>query len=311
MDQPTVTTRQLRARFVAASTVIVVIVAGATVGSIAGGAAKAPAKLYSAVSAYPPSQTVTPTPAEQRATLLATDEYRRQVVTATELFATATAALQFALRQRDLSAAKSSEQAAQAAFDVFRPDIESGLAAGTPLDALVENQPSGAAPTGLHAIERDLWNGNMGAATALARSLNADDVGLEVALSRTILTPAVIAARLEESLSWVVEEVIDVPQEQFSHDDLLDVRATIISVTQSIAALRPLGLLVSRAATGSLSRATIQLSALLAPLQASTPDRDVPAATWRSLAESIDAVIGPLGVVSGSFYGFGTGRTYA
>ncbi len=292
--------------------VVAVIVGVATVLSAVAGYDST--GTWSASSHYSSSTyngAVTPTAGEQRATLVATQAFRRQVVEATEQFATSTAALVASIRASRVDAAKSDELAAQAAFDNFRPAVSDGVGSLAPLDALVQNQDPALPPEGLHAVERDLWTDHVSRALTPATTLANDALTIEVALFRSIVTPTTICSDLQESLSWTVDDVIDTSQEQFSHDDMLDVHTTVTAAAADLTSVEALGDLVAPTVTAQLQQRFTRLSETVLPLVRTTPDASVSAHTWRTIAEEIDAVLAPLGELGGRLYGYGTGRAYA
>lgn len=254
---------------------------------------------------------VHPTRAQQAATLSVTNSFRRTVVTASQSFVLASSSLVRAIRAGDLPAARSAELHSQAAFDQLRASFAIGVTSLAPLDALVSDQLPGAAPQGLHAVERDLWSGHVAHALLAARAVADASVLIEFGVFRTILTPSAVCGRLSELLSWTVENVIDSSQERYSHRDMLDVRATVDFTNHVSASLVTLGLLVSPPLARELSQ-RIGATVLLTSPYANAPlDSSVSADVWRELAQSIVAVQSTLGQLDGVLNGLGTGRPYA
>lgn len=254
---------------------------------------------------------VTPSAAQQAATLAVTQMFRRDTVRATQRFALETAHLVRDLQRGDRAAARRDELQAQSTLDVIRLALPAGVRSTAPLDTLVSNQPPGLAPTGLHAVEMALWNGNMARALPAANSLMTTGQQLPYVLLRTIVTPTDLCLRLNESLSWTVENVIDSSQERFSHRDLVDVHAVVDSTSSLVKAIDKLAVLIDRPAAQLLKKRMASLEKSLSVLPATFTNSQVSEATWRRLAQQIDAVEMALGPVGGALTGFGTGRPYA
>jgi iron uptake system EfeUOB component EfeO/EfeM len=261
-------------------------------------------------SSYPVHH-VHPTAQQQAATLAVTDLFRREVVTASESFVSSSTHLLSDIRRGDLAAARVDELKTQEAFDQVRPSLGIGVTTLSPLDALVRDQAPGIAPTGLHAIERALWSGSTKSALIAAEDLVGGGPILEFGVSRTILTPSAICGRVDELLSWVVEDVIDSSQEQFSHVDMVDAKTTVLESNQVIGALVTLGRLVDNPLAEKLSENSLAMINVVTPISTVTADSHISAATWRLLAQRIDAVEGALGAMDGQLNGLGTGRPYA
>ncbi len=252
-----------------------------------------------------------PSAAEQAAALASTVEYRRQVERATQRFAAATAALARDCAAGDYRAARADELAAQAAYDAVRADLPNALGANAPLDALLADQAPGLAPVGLHAVEADLWSGRIAAAAPLATQIAAQGTLFEVSLFRTIVSPSVICQRTAENLGWLVDSVIASSQEPYSHRDLVDVWAVVDSAREAVGGVRALGRLAAPSDQRSVDQALGRLIVALHGLGSTLSDAQVSAAQWRTVAQSLDGVLAPLGRLSGALYGYGTGRAYA
>lgn len=252
-----------------------------------------------------------PSAAVQAATLAGTNAYRRQVVQATERFATSTTALDAAISGGNLAQAQAAELEAQAAFDVVRPELQVGLGQVAPLDGLTVDAAPGTQATGLHAVERALWSGDLPSAAAPAAALKGAGLLLEVSLSRTIKTPSVIAQHQVEQLAWLVSQVVGRGQERFSHRDLVDVEATVGAVSGAGAAIEPLGLLVDPQGTYVLQDRLARLQTVAQAMGHSATDAEISAASWRELATAADAAAAAFGTMGGSLNGYGTGRAYA
>jgi len=300
----------MRRRFRIVSALLVAVVMISTAWSISTGYARRSAASYDASSHhYTPSPP--PTQAQQSATLVATQAYRREVVRSTQAFAIATTNLVLDIQRGDVTAAREAEQSAQAAYDVFRVDGASSVATMAPLDTLVANQNPALPATGLHAVERDLWSGQPSLAMTAATNLADVSSQLQFGLLRTIITPTQICARLDEEVGWTVENVIGTSQERYSHDDMLDVHAVINNLDATLPSVEQLGRLVNPSATVRVERAMLLVNDLAQQSTSATSNSHVSVQQWRDYARTLDSLEYALGAMSGVLADFGTGRNYA
>ncbi len=262
-------------------------------------------------STTPYTHHVHPTRAEQAATLAVTNQFRRNVVTASQRFASASSSLVAAIHAGDMVSARRFELHSQAAFDELRASFAIGVTALTPLDALVSDQAPGTIPSGLHAVERDLWTGHLTDAFTSAQALAQAAPLLEFGVFRTILTPSAICGRLIELLSWTTENVITSSQERFSQRDMLDVRASVLFSSRVINSLVDLGHLIRPDLARQLSSRNRSVVALVGRFSDTTPNSDVSNASWRAISQQIASVQASLGELDGALNGLGTGRPYA
>ena len=310
MSSAALTSVALRRRFRVVTAVILVVVLVATVWSISTGYARRGAAAYDTSSHhYAPAPP--PTQAQQAATLVATQAYRRDVVVSTQAFATATGNLVLGIQRGDVPAAKKAEQAAQAAYDVFRVDGASSVSSMAPLDTLVANQNPALPTTGLHAVERDLWTGHISSALTAATNLANVSSQLQFGLLRTIITPSQVCARLDEQVGWTVENVIDASQERYSHDDMLDVHAVINNLDVTLPSVEKLGRLVNQEATLRVERSMALVEGMARQSSSETSNSHVTAQQWRQYARAFNSLEYALGTLSGVLADFGTGRNYA
>jgi hypothetical protein len=233
------------------------------------------------------------------------------VVHATQAFAAASVAIVSDVAAGHRAAAQADELRAQAAYDVFRPDLATGLGPSAPLDALVVDQDPAVAARGLHALERELWSGSLSAAAPLARDVASQGTLIEVSLFRTVVTPSVMCQRVAESLAWLVANVIASPQERYSHLDVVDVRATIGAAESAVAGVATLARLVAPRDGVALAAAMTRLVEVSQEVASTVRDSAVPPGWWRTLASALDATLTPLAQMSGALAGYGTGRAYA
>ena len=254
-----------------------------------------------------------PSPAEQAATLAATAGYRRALLTAAESYAGDVQRLEAAIGAGDLSAARSDELAAQRDYDVLRPNIQPDSATANAIDGEAWSTGSGSF-AGLHAVERSLWNGSgtSGAARDAAQLVNSSAT-VAFLFYRAILTPQQISAQAQSTLDWVVDVPIQQREELYSHDNMLDVAASIDAARSAYELVAPLGRMVDPATTTLVAARFATLDSALGQRGdvASRLDDSISTAQWHTLAVDVDAVDAPLGTLTGDLAGFGSGRLYA
>ncbi len=311
MSGSTMTSSQLSRRFRIFFVTFVSVVALGTALSFHAGYTRHAYRVRAYQPTNYPTHHVHPTAAQQGATLAVTNFFRREVVTASERFVMASTQLDAAIRAHDVTRAREAELRTQAAFDEVRPSLGIGVTTLTPLDALVSDQSPGIAATGLHAIERQLWAGSLSSSTLAAHNLAQVGPILEIGVFRTILTPSAICGRVDEILSWTVENVIDSSQEQYSHVDMIDARTTLDQANRIIGSLGRLAVLVDRPLAAQLAERSRAVVDVVDAFSATTPNAMVPATTWRELAQRISALEASLGALDGQLNGLGTGRPYA
>ncbi len=297
-------------RFRLISTALVGVIVTATVLSIISGSQTAYVHhRYHSTGSY--SHAPIPTAAEQRATLADTAWYRQLVVTSAQQFASCLSKLRTDARAGDRASAQRDELCAQSSLDLFRTNIPPGSSLTVLLDALVADQAVPARAGGLHAVERALWRGSLTDAAQVDSPLVAASSGIEFAVFRTILTPSQIAVREIDLLRWVVEEVIGSPQELFSGRDDVDVHAVVHSVVLAAQHVAPLLVQLDRARALALTSAVSAAVRADRNLVGTSSALSVQPASWRALAQALDALEQQFGTVSAVTYGYGTGRTYA
>ena len=286
--------------------VLAALLAGCTAPYSSQGRAGYPTANYAAAPAHP-------TAAEQAATLLATQGYRRILNTASQALTAHLAAVARDAGAQDLAHAKLDELAAQASYDVLRGDIAADSATAMQLDGESWGTSTGVA-NGLHAIEQALWTSpNLVAARRLAVGLETQSLLAGFIFFRAIITPAQMLSQAQSQLSWAVDTAVTGREELFSHLDLVDVAATAAATQHTFELVVPLGRIVAPGETALTAARFAALTREIRSLGASTsrPDASIGTATWRTIAAALDAVDAPLGSLSGDVTGFGTGRLYA
>jgi hypothetical protein len=310
---PTSGGRFLTARW---STLLLSIGAVAAVGLAACGSTSA-SSTGPTTTTYAPAQygasPTHPSPAEQAATLSATAGYRRLLLTTAETYAADVQRLATDATAGNLSAARTDELEAQSAYDVLRASIQPDSATADEIDG--EAWSTGSSPfVGLHAIERSLWDGpSASGITKDAAQLAASSATIAFLFYRAVLTPQQITAQAQGTLSWVVNVPIQQREELYSHDDMLDVTASIDAANRAFELVAPLGRIVDSATTALVASRFAVVESALASLGNAPArlDDTMSTAQWRALAVDVDAVNAPLGTLTGDLAGFGSGRLYA
>jgi iron uptake system EfeUOB component EfeO/EfeM len=254
-----------------------------------------------------------PSPAEQRATLAGTRAYRTLIVTSAQKFAAASSALLVAAQRGDRTAATSDYLTAQEGFDALRAQLNAVTPQPLSIDGRISDFPRWMPPAGLHAIEEDLWGTTGNRLVADAQALASIGAIMVFGLERSIATPNEYLTNAVRMLSWCIAQVIDDPQEQFSHLDLIDLTGTLGAVSAIVAGTVELGNLVNPHLTRTVMADMTQVQVTLRSLgnPAVTTDSQISNAQWRALVSAIDTLQSHLSELAGWLWGFGTGRTYA
>jgi hypothetical protein len=263
-----------------------------------------------------PSTTVvvtTPTPAQQAATLHATNVFRQEIVTAASSIAPLAQRVVGDLAVGNVAAAQRDTAQLQVAYNTIRPVITANSATDLSLDGWPSDQPKGVAPTGIRVLAADLAARRLDAARRQASWVAEQGPTLTIGLFRTIETPQQIAQRVVSLLSWTVESVIAHPRSTDRRQDLADVLATASTAKTAIVGMEQLGLLVDPPTTylvqDRLHAVTMALGGLGEPQQLTAAQID--AVPWRTIAQHLDALAAAVGTLGGSMSGYGTGRPYA
>jgi len=249
---------------------------------------------------------VVPTPAEQAATLAATNAYRTQIVTAATAFNDAVRALHDDLAAHHTTAAIAEWRRAQAAFDTFRPELSGGPGAWSAIGGPVDATGAGG---GLHAIEFGLFHGPQSVATAATPALVLAGATYAIGFFRTIVQPSTIAAHQVENLGYFVTTCLGGDPEPWSHDQILDVVAVGRGALAASATLLPLARLVEPATAVLFERSINAFRASLTTISAR--DGQVNRDAVRGIAAKAMALEGVLGQLAGAFDGYTNGRYFA
>jgi hypothetical protein len=246
-----------------------------------------------------------PTPAEQAATLHATNAYRAQVVAAATAFDGAVGSLDRAMRDGDRHGAMQAWQQAEVAVDGFRAELDGGPGAWDALDGVV----AGGRGVGLRAVEASLfgvrpWSVGVRAMPALTLAGATYAVGL----FRSIDQPSTIATHTVNNLGYLVMSCLVGQAAPWDGDRALEVHGVTDAVLRAAAVLVPLGRLVAPGVTAILLDATASLRMDLAVVPA---HGGVSPTSAHALARDAVRVEGALGQLAGAFAGFTNGRYYA
>jgi hypothetical protein len=249
---------------------------------------------------------VVPTPAEQAATLEATNTYRTQIVTAATTFNDAVRSLNADLGAGNTAAATAAWKRAQVAFDVFRPELSGGPGAWSAIAGPVDAHGVGG---GLHAVEFGLFHGPQSTAAAATPALVLAGATYAIGFFRTIVQPSSIAAHQVENLGYLVTTCLGGDPEPWSHDQVLDVRGVGQGAVAASTTLLPLARLVEPETATLLDRSIGALRQALASLP--VDHGRLPQRARRDLAAKAVVLEGVLGQLAGAFDGYTNGRYFA
>ena len=227
-------------------------------------------------------------------------------------FVAAVGRLQADLASGDPVEARVDELAAQSAYDGFRL-LESGnTVIASTLDERWTDLVPGQTFAGLHAVERDLWSGEAGGASADTLStvggLVAQAPVAQYLLSRDSLGPEAIGTTAVDELTWVNDVAVPGQEEVYSHLDAVDIAGTVAAANAAFTALQPLARTVSPLLTDAVAT---HLAGLQTQVDALGPpslrtDAAIPPASLRSLAQQVDATAALLARLSARLAPYGT-----
>jgi hypothetical protein len=246
----------------------------------------------------------------QNASLSATEGYRKFIVESAQTFVADTEALQAAVVSGNLASARSGELAAQTEYDDIRPQVEWGSQTAIDIDGQADQFPPGVPFVGLHRIEQSLWNGAPpGAAVA---ALVARGPAIEFAVARTILTPQSIIEGDVQELDWVDSAAVSGREEMYSHLDSIDVDAGVKAAQTGFKLVEPLAYLVAGPQAHAVVAQFESLTRVLWVLgpAGTKPDSEIPAASWVSVGQHVDATASALAVLASRLGSAGTGAGY-
>ena len=248
------------------------------------------------------------TAAERSAAAASTNAYRTALAGAADQLEADVLAIGAALGRSDLAAARSSELAAQSAFDRLRAADAASPENATAVDALSGQVLSGGDFGGLHAVERDLWtDGSAGDASRFLPSLESQVAVTKELMARQSLSPVVITTVAVSELNWVVDVPLAGREEQYSHLDAVDVAGGVAGARDAFAAVAPLACAVERTAcetaANRLDALTVTVTSLGSP--AALPDALLGADLQRSLSQQADGAADALGALEAPLIRFG------
>jgi iron uptake system component EfeO len=210
----------------------------------------------------------------------------------------------------DTGVAEEDELAAQSAYDAVGQVLDENRAQAVAFDGLEADTTPDAAFSGLHLVERDLWDGGNAAPAAAAAAAEAPVVAL--ILSRVRLTPTAIVTVGLNALGWVNDEVVSGEEEAYSHLDTVDATAGVAAARTAFDVVAPLGRL---AAPGAVRTVIDQFALLGRRVDALGPpgtrvDSEIGQPMWRALAQQVDATAAALSTLGGDLAHFSAGGTY-
>ncbi len=248
--------------------------------------------------------------AERQAADDATNAYHASTGTAVSTFVADLNQLDADVGAGDVGAAQRDELAAQGAFDSLRFLMAWNSPTALALDGLPSAVPPGQSFTGLHLVEQELWSG--GDARAAAAGLLGEAPLVEELLSRMEVAPQGILTVAVKSLDWADDVAVPGREEVFSHDDAVDVEASVAAARSAFAAVEPLCMLVAPTRAAGVSRGFAELTPLVASLGSpgTVADASIPVTTWRAVSEQADAVAGMMSALAPSVAGLGPPTIY-
>jgi iron uptake system EfeUOB component EfeO/EfeM len=233
--------------------------------------------------------------------------FHDQIVTDAAAFASDVDSLQSRVGGGDLAGARQAELAAQAAYDHFRLLEQDNSVNASTLDELASEVRPGQSFAGLHAVERDLWTSS-GDASADASALAGQAPVAEYLLSRDELDPEAIGTTAVAELGWAADWAIPGREELYSHDDTVDIAATVSAADAAFASLAPLGTTVAPALTASVRSDFHTLSSEVATLGPPTQvvDSAIGTGEQRTLTQTVDATAATLSELAAKLVPYGT-----
>lgn len=233
--------------------------------------------------------------------------FHDQIVTYAAAFATDVGSLQSSVESGDLAGARRSELAAQADYDHFRLLEEDNSVNASTLDELASEVRPGQTFAGLHAVERDLWTSS-GNAAADASALAGQAPVAEYLLSRDELDPEAIGTTAVAELGWTADWAVPGREELYSHDDAVDIAATVDAAESAFDSIAPLGTTVAPALTASVRSDFHTLVSDVAALGPPTQvvDSAIAAGEQRVLAQTVDATAAALSELAATLVPYGT-----
>jgi iron uptake system component EfeO len=142
------------------------------------------------------------------------------------------------VKSGDLAAARAGFAATRAPYERIEPVAESFAELDARIDARDTDLGPGAAWTGFHRLEKDLWQ-NRRPAPALADGLLADVTALRRQLGTQTFTALDLANGAKSLLDEVAAKKVTGEEDHFSHTDLSDFEANVDGAKAAVDALRP------------------------------------------------------------------------
>lgn len=247
---------------------------------------------------------------ERNLAATATGDYELLVRTAAGRLDVDTLALANAAAVGDAALSENDELVAQSAFDAVGQVLDDNPAQSAAFDGLAAGTPPGARFSGLHLVERELWDGGNARQAAAAAAAAVPIIGL--ILSKVRLAPAAIVTVGVNTLGWVNDEVVTGDEEAYSHLDGVDAVAGVAAARAAFDVVAPLGRLAAPDATRAvIAQFTIlgqRVDALGPP--GTLVDSQIGQPVWRALAQQVDATAAALSRLGGDLAHFSAGGTY-
>ena len=240
----------------------------------------------------------------------ATEDFELAIRLAAGTLDTDTQALAAAAVAGDTALAEADELAAQSAYDAVGQVLDENQSEAETFDGLAADTPPGGPFSGLHLVERDLWDGGDAAQAAEAAESEAPVIAL--ILSRVHLAPTAIVAVGVNTLGWVDDDVVTGNEEAYSHLDAIDAVAAVAAARTAFDMVAPLGRLAApgatRAVVAQFGRLAEQVDALGPP--GTRVDSEIGSSRWLALAQQVDATASALSTLGGNLAHFSAGGTY-
>jgi iron uptake system component EfeO len=284
---------------------VLVAVVASSVGCLAAMGSAAPAGASTTVQGSKQTAAI-----ERNLASSATEDFELAIRLAAGTLDTDTQALAVAAANGDTAVAEEDELAAQSAYDAVGQVLDENRAEAEEFDGLAADTPPGTPFSGLHLVERDLWEGaNAGAAAA---ALEADAPVVALILSRVHLGPTAIVTVGVNALGWVNNDVVTGNEEAYSHLDSVDAVAGVAAARTAFDMVAPLGRLAAPGATRTVVAQFARLAERVDTLgpPGTRVDPEIAQSSWRALAQQVDATASALSTLGGDLAHFSAGGAY-
>jgi iron uptake system component EfeO len=245
-----------------------------------------------------------PPPDAAAARTAATAEYQRYLTTQLDALVDGTRAFAAAVRAGEVRRAEARYSAARAPYERIEPLVVplGDLAARIDGQEGDERAP-GAAWTGFHRLEKDLWvDGLRPDSGDVADRLVADVEETRTRVGAVVLSPSLVGDVARELLDDAAISKVRGDEDRYSHTDLADLAANVEGARAAVAALRPVVDARDPALGPLIDRRFDAVEALLDAQRTGQGFRSWTALTdadRKALSDAIDAVGEPVSTVAG------------